>query len=442
MGIVAVWTQPIASSIDFLRTAFRAATETGDLAVACYCMDKSVTGLLMRNDPLEAVWRESEIALNFVRNARYHDVDAVIVSQQRFIATMQGRTSTFSTFSDAEFDEAAFEAQIDGGSGRPPRSAFTGSSNCRPGSCRATTPRRLRQPARRRRCFGPYPSISSGCDYFYYAALTVAALYDNASAADKQAWRDLLAAHQQQLREWADNLSPTFARQARAGVGRDRAHRRARPRRHAPLRAGHPIRPRRMVSCRTRPSPTSSPRISTRRAASRRFADAYLRNARYCYLRWGAEGKVQQLDRLHPHLRETPIEASPTTTIGASLEQLDAGAVIKASQAVSGEIVLDRLIETLMTIALEHAGAQRGLLILLHGDAPRIEAEAKADQKTVVVTLRQEAVTPAEMPESLLHTVMRMRQSVILDDASAKDPFRRMITSARSAPGQSSACLS
>ena len=97
--------------------------------------------------------------------------------------------------------------------------------------------------------------------------------------------------------------------------------------------------------------------------------------------------------------------------------------MITASQAVSGEIVLDRLIETLMTIALKNAGAQRGLLILLEGDTPRIEAEGKADQKTVNVTVRREAVTQADMPESLLHYVVRTRQSVILDDASAQDPF-------------------
>ncbi len=83
--------------------------------------------------------------------------------------------------------------------------------------------------------------------------------------------------------------------------------------------------------------------------------------------------------------------------------------MVKASQAVSGEIVLDRLIETLMTLALEQAGAERGLLILLRGDTPRIEAEARTDRKTVEVTLRQETVTPAELPESLLHTVIRTR---------------------------------
>ena len=114
MGMVAVWTQPIATAIDFMRAAFRAAIETGDLTFACYGMFQSVTGLLLRNDPLDAVWRESEMALDFARKARYRDAADIIVSQQRFIATMQGRTATFSTFSDAQFDEAAFEAQLTG----------------------------------------------------------------------------------------------------------------------------------------------------------------------------------------------------------------------------------------------------------------------------------------------------------------------------------------
>ena len=71
MGVVACWTQPIATAIDFLRTGFRAAIETGDPAFACYCMYQSVTVLLLRNDPLDAVWREADIGLDFVRKAKY-----------------------------------------------------------------------------------------------------------------------------------------------------------------------------------------------------------------------------------------------------------------------------------------------------------------------------------------------------------------------------------
>jgi signal transduction histidine kinase len=66
----------------------------------------------MRNDPLDAVWRESAMALDFARTAKFRDVVDLIVSQQRFIASMQGRDATFSTFSDERFDEAAFEAEL------------------------------------------------------------------------------------------------------------------------------------------------------------------------------------------------------------------------------------------------------------------------------------------------------------------------------------------
>src|SRR2546429_9572567 len=97
-----------------MRAAFRTAIETGDLTFACYGIFQSVTGLLLRNDPLDAVWRESEMALDFAREAKYGDAADIIRSQQRFIATMQGRTGTFSTFSEAQFDEATFEAQLTG----------------------------------------------------------------------------------------------------------------------------------------------------------------------------------------------------------------------------------------------------------------------------------------------------------------------------------------
>ena len=166
--------------------------------------------------------------------------------------------------------------------------------------------------------------------------------------------------------------------------------------------------------------------LASRFYAARGFetiAHVYLRNARHCYLRWGADGKVRQLEQLHPHLRDAPVPASSTATIGAPVEQLDVGTVLKAAQAVSGEIVLGELIKTLLRIAVEHAGAERGLLILFAGDEPRIAAEATTGRGQVEVTLRQTAVSPAELPESVLHYVIRTRESVILDDASAQNPF-------------------
>src|SRR5262249_38957878 len=88
-----------------------------------------------------------------------------------------------------------------------------------------------------------------------------------------------------------------------------------------------------------------------------KFSDAYLLEARYRYLCWGAEGKVRQLEQLYPHLKREELAARPTSTIVAPVELLDLATVIKVSQAVSGEMVLERLIDRLMRAAIEHAGA-------------------------------------------------------------------------------------
>src|SRR5260370_37412412 len=76
-----------------------------------------------------------------------------------------------------------------------------------------------------------------------------------------------------------------------------------------------------------------------------------------------------------------------------------------------------------MVIAIEHAGAERGLLMLPHGEEHRIEAEARTGRDRVEVYLRQRVVTPSELPESLLRYVIRTQESVILSDASAENIF-------------------
>ena len=115
--------------------------------------------------------------------------------------------------------------------------------------------------------------------------------------------------------------------------------------------------------------------------------------------------------------------APPTSTIGAPVERLDLATVVKVSQAVSGEIVLEKLIDTIMRSAIERAGAERGVLILPLGVEQRIEAEASTGGDTVTVRLRKALVTEAATPESIVHCVTRTQESVILDDASAQNPF-------------------
>jgi len=93
------------------------------------------------------------------------------------------------------------------------------------------------------------------------------------------------------------------------------------------------------------------------------------------------------------------------------------------SQAVSGEIVPEKLIDTLMRAAIEHAGAERGILFLPRNAELRMEAEATTSGDTVSVHLREGSIADAVLPESIVHFVARTRESVILDDASTQNPF-------------------
>ena len=380
------------------------------------------TNLLAAGDPLAEVEREAEHGLAFAQKARFGLAIDCIATQLGLIRTLRGLTPTFGSFDDEQFDEPRIERRFS----ENPDLAF---AECwywiRKLQARffaGDYASAIEASSRAQRLLWTSPSYFEMAEYVFYSALSHAASCDAAPADQRQQHVDAFAAHHRQLQVWAENCPDNFENRA-ALVGAEIAR----------------IEGRELDAMRLYEQAIRSARangfihnealayeLAARFYAARGFekiARVYLQDARYGYLRWGADGKVRQLEQLHPHLRDAPVPASPTTTIGAPVEQLDVGTVLKAAQAVSGEIVLGKLIETLLRIAIEHAGAERGLLILFPGDEPRIAAEATTGRGQVEVTLRQTAVSPAELPESVLHYVIRTRESVILDDASAQNPF-------------------
>jgi hypothetical protein len=194
----------------------------------------------------------------------------------------------------------------------------------------------------------------------FYGALSHAASCDTALPAQHRQHFEALTAHHKQLVEWAENCPQNFENRA-ALVGAEIARIEGRELEAMRLyeRAIHSARANGFVN---------NEALANERAAgfyaARGFetiAKAYLREARACYLRWGADGKVRRLDETYPHLREEKHLGGPRSTIGAPVEHLDLSTVINVSQAVSSEIVLGKLLDTLMRTAIEQAGAQRGL---------------------------------------------------------------------------------
>ena len=421
LAIVAVWTQPIATAIDFAQTGFLAAIEGGDPANACMCIVTSITNLLVRNDSLDSVWRESEIALDFARKVKFADAADMIASQQRFIRAMQGHTATISTFDDAEFQEETFEAQFTGDRS-PMMICWYWILKLKARFLSGDLADALAAADKAK----PWLDASAGqiqqVDYFYYTALTMSALYASASADQQQTWRELLTAHQAQLGKSAENYPPTFAdKHALVSAEIARIEKRDADAMRLYEQAIRSAHEHGFVQ-----NEGLAHEVAARFYAERGFktiADAYLRNARYCYLRWGADGKVRQLDTFYPRSGEDTRGPDAKSTISESVEHLDLTTVIKVSEAVSGEIELGTLINTLMRTAIEYAGAERGLLILLRGADYHIEAEAIVSGDAVAVVLRQANVSGANLPESVFQSVIRTKESVLLRNASREGSF-------------------
>ncbi len=148
-----------------------------------------------------------------------------------------------------------------------------------------------------------------------------------------------------------------------------------------------------------------------------RMADAYLADAHASYARWGATAKLRQLEVAHPALRAAAVAAIPIDTL----------AVMKAMQALSSQLDLDALLQTLMRIALEQGGAQAGRLYVMAGERFELAADAHVHGDELAVDVHRPA-TPVEdaderHPGGLLNYVRRSAEHVLLADATQPHAF-------------------
>jgi len=170
------------------------------------------------------------------------------------------------------------------------------------------------------------------------------------------------------------------------------------------------------------------------------FAQLYLKKAHYGYQQWGATRKVADLEAKYPQLlaqtRVTGIDTTATTTYATDSTQtlssttalgaestLDLSTVMKASQAISGEINLDKLLTKLMTIVIENAGAQKGYLILETNDQLRIEAAGAVDEENVAVQQSQPIEDSDQLSEAIIRYVVRTQESLVLHNAAHDGNF-------------------
>ena len=288
---------------DLLRREFEAANKIGDLTFAAYSRLDLNTNLLAAGDPLVEVQRETEHGLEFAQKMRFGLVIDRITAQLGLIRTLRGLTQKFGSFDDGQFDELRFEGHLSGNPvlALPECWYWTRKLQARffAGDYAAAVDASLRA----QRLLWTSPSCFETAEYHFYGALSRAASWNSAAADQRQQHFEALTAHQGQLEIWAENCPENFENRA-ALVGAEIAR-----------IQGRELDAERLYEQAIRSSRANgfvhnealANELAARFYAARGFekiAHAYLRDAQYCYLRWGADGKVRQLDELYPHLRD------------------------------------------------------------------------------------------------------------------------------------------
>jgi PAS domain S-box-containing protein len=415
------WRCHIATDLPILEQAIRACLEVGDHVFAGYLAFETLWQVIETGAALEEVQVLSVHYAAFAGQSHNDAVCETIRLEQRFAASLQGKTAALGFEDHGDFNEAACFATLvkaNFGCGI----VFYYIMKQMLAFCGGRYAEALDFADRAQSVLGAAMGMPIEATFHYFHALTLAALYPTVGLERQQQYRESLAEKLEKFALWArhspenySNRHALVAAEIAAMEGRDTEAMRLYEAAISAARESSFIH-----------NQAIAHELAARFYAARGFetiADTYLRNARHCYMGWGAAGKVRQLERTYPRLREAPAHLPPSSTIETPQEQLDLATVLKTSLAVSGEIVLDRLVETLMTLAVEHAGAERALLVRSYGDEQRIEAEATTGRERVLVRLLGTQATPAELPASVLQYVTRTQESVILDDAAVQSRF-------------------
>jgi signal transduction histidine kinase len=427
-GLLAHWRMPFMECRRHLQEAFQHCYNMGELLYALYTDALSTDMAIIGGIALETVQQEIEKSREFAL-ARQHPTmlrDAWV--KQQFVRSLRGLTEDAASFSSEDIQEADLLAQLQ----KPETSPSTLSRYCiyKAQSLYlfghyVAAEKMIEASSTIVDChFGPAIVV----EHYFFQALILTARYEEVDAISQGHYWQTLQTTRQRLQLWASNCPPNFAAkwhileaelQRLAGQDPTEQYDEA-------------------INMAQAQGLDALVAIANELAGKyywklgrQRIARSYLSDACIAYSHWGAIAKVTALQQecrslfalnnaytASPRLLLEPLGATPT-----ALQTLDWMTVIKTSQALSGEMVFSDLMTKLLTILMENAGAQRGVLLARTGQQLQIEAEGQIEQGSISTSVQGNAPTAQDLPLSLITYVDRTRETVVLDHALEDSRF-------------------
>jgi len=420
------WKQPIDESVDLYRQSIQYGLQSGDHLHAGYSAARRFSHLQFRGMPLDELRDEGKAAVELLQRIGDATNTEFVAPRMRLIDWLRGERRHGDTLGADDHDETACTAIIQARGNRSfeydwflqlailryHSGDFAGSLHF----------------AKIAEELVPFSAgfVTRG-KQATFLALAVAALYAQANAAERVGYDAELARNRDLLRQWAEGCPANYghlhllveAECARIAGKRIEA---------ADLYD-------RSIALAREHGFVNIEALASEVAARFWFADGkpdfgrvYLEKALHAYDIWGAAGKAEDLRAefgvgAPGHAAESVTAGSTTAGTAERSDALDLATVLKASQAISGEIVLDRLLGTLLDIIVENAGAESAVLALENDNEHLIQGVKSAGEKARVM-MAEPLRHSVAVSKGIVNFVIRTSEHVVLADPALRGKFR------------------
>ncbi|MBE9213369.1 AAA family ATPase [Plectonema cf. radiosum LEGE 06105] len=422
-------------TITSLQHGMQSGLQTGDIEFASYCNWTVSINLFLSGNNLEVIHHNIFKYFLLTQNLNMIAVAYSISSIRQAILNFQGSLSIKDILKNEAFDEAEMIAGLGNNSSWLSTFYFTKTilSYFFQDYPQAIENARLTEKYQESN-----PGFLMYCVNNYYYSLALLANYKNVTSTEQKQYLKKVAANQKKMHKWAHHAACNFQHKydlveaEKARIFRKN------------IKAMHLYD--RAIAGAKENEYTQEEALGNELAAlfylnlgKDKIAKTYMTDAYYGYIRWGAFAKVKDLEERYPNLiirseTSTPSQDISRTIVSNSARMLESSSnsnsildlttVMKASEAITSEIVLDNLLDKLLSIILENAAAQKGCLILLKDNQLFIEA-IDNDQDSDLVVLQSTPIEESQdIPLSVIHYVTRTQQPLVLKDATKEEIYK------------------
>ncbi|MEG3956598.1 AAA family ATPase [Microcoleus sp. herbarium2] len=429
------WKDHVRETIDSLQEAFNSGLETGNLEYACYAILINNLHIFFAGNELDSLDVKTREYVSLIGKLKQsHSFEAIKMYRQLFLSVLGQSNQPTELTGDQYNEQESLKAALEINNYYNLFFIYTFKTLL---SYLFKEPEAAIENAREADKYkAPVGGQMVTAQLNFYYSLSLLAQYPNVSETEQREYLEQVATNQQTMRHWANNCSANYqhkyelieAEKARilgdypaAITLYDAAITGAREQQYTQEEA-------------LANELTGEFHLTRGQENMARF---FLLEAYYCYIRWGAKAKVNDLETRYPQFfakiyaqkpAETSLTLATILTSSSNSEGFDLASVFKAAQAISSEIVLSELLTKLIKIAIENAGAQTGYLLLKHSNTFTIEAVGQVDGDNITLSLIPDRPLAEVLPMRVINYVERTHKSAVLNNATteaifATDPY-------------------